>query len=347
MRFLLSFAAAMLFGAQATAQLDMRIKTVNHPGFIFVDLANKVVHKKFTKNKAFAKSYERVSHHVSSPYAYMGTGVSAPYVSHNVKQLKAGINNFGWTQPASAHKSIHLTGDLNGKPGAQVFEITLTAKQPTKAVLDMRVTMRLYPHARASYRFKGPGIDKTWTYSKVGYDTQDLLLKLNVSGVMTYRLEATASCIPGPTIDKFNGYSGTFTCYLREDIDGTFKTYGPGCGNAKISAQGNPVRGQKYQVDLAGARPKAPLIVLLGRSKDWFYFFKLPLAMSYMGAPGCALNVNFSWTYPALADSNGKANFPFYVPRSITGVYYAQWIVFDPKANAAGLTLTQGGAISF
>ena len=99
-------------------------------------------------------------------------------------------------------------------------------------------------------------------------------------------------------------------------------------------------------VDLAGARPSSAALHFLGVSKTQWGALPLPLDLTFAGAPGCSLHASLELVLAAATDASGKASVAFAVPPNAALLclsFYNQFAVFDPAANALGLSFTNGG----
>ncbi|MDA7494686.1 hypothetical protein N8467_01310, partial [bacterium] len=112
--------------------------------------------------------------------------------------------------------------------------------------------------------------------------------------------------------------------------------YGVGCGGTITADNGPPHAGhQFFSVKLSGAPAGAPAMLMIGTTSQ-------AAPLGGFGMPGCELNTNIIWTFPAVADLAGEASITIPLPAPINGDLYAQYLIIDPAANPAGLVTTQG-----
>lgn len=340
---------ALLVGLAApalSAQIDVKVKTLNNAGVTLVRSDGSQVVKAFPANHTFSR-YESVYYYQSNPYAYLGTTVSPPYSYGNYRLDRFGVSTRMYSRKGAGHKSLHTTGSASGAPGTQRFQVTLTSKTPAKVILDGWVYGYVYDNSTVTMKMTGGSINKTWSWNQPGYNRSQEVIKATVNGTLTLNVEVTGKVNPGAGNGYYDGFYGSLYFYVREDRQGSFKLFGKGCGNAVLGSKGQPQKGGWFTVTLDKAPAGAPVAFLFGRSKDWLHFLKLPLDLSYMGANGCALNVGFTYPINRKADAAGHAEYRLYLSRYYSGTYYVQWVVADLKANAAGITLTRGGEIKY
>ena len=73
-----------------------------------------------------------------------------------------------------------------------------------------------------------------------------------------------------------------------------------------------------------------------------------PLDLGVIGAPGCFVLTNITGILAATVNDAGEARVPFAIapnPALAGRVVFQQFLVFDPAANALGISVSQGGAI--
>ena len=104
----------------------------------------------------------------------------------------------------------------------------------------------------------------------------------------------------------------------RESIQDT--TFGSGCpgttGTPAQSAAGIPRLNATISLQLAGARPSAPGLLLLGVSTFYWSGFYLPYDMAPLGAPLCTILNSGDYTPGFTTDSLGSATIPLFIPNN-------------------------------
>ena len=114
---------------------------------------------------------------------------------------------------------------------------------------------------------------------------------------------------------------------------------GPGRTGAlvQLGHTGLPAANSPFQVTLQGAAPSSVAILWLGTRR-----FGIPLGAI---APGCSLYTSFDVLPGGLGTGiDGRGALDLTMPQSLVSTtFYSQWIVLDARANALGLTLSNGG----
>ncbi len=126
-------------------------------------------------------------------------------------------------------------------------------------------------------------------------------------------------------------------------------TFGSGCNGLSASWSGEPTIGSSnFQVTLSGAQPSATAILLLGNSNTQWGAIGLPLDLTAVGAPGCALLVSPDMSYVLGADGFGQASLDFtvpFIPAFAGTTFYAQWLASD-TASSIGWSFSNGLSIT-
>ncbi|MGE3172525.1 MAG: hypothetical protein AB7O97_07840 [Planctomycetota bacterium] len=127
----------------------------------------------------------------------------------------------------------------------------------------------------------------------------------------------------------------------------TFLVYAVGCSqtqDVEIRVADKPRIGRMLVVDGSNAPPFARASLLLGFSDASFQGARLPLDLAPLGAPGCRLHVGADLLVPGATDAQGVCRAGLLVPFDqylVGGLFFCQWLVADPGANAAGLVVGQ------
>ena len=130
----------------------------------------------------------------------------------------------------------------------------------------------------------------------------------------------------------------------------THTTYGTGCrgstGVPALSFVDLPWLNRVLRVRLSGARPLTPAALLLGSSGQVWLGLPLPYDLASFGAPSCTLFNSGEYSPGSTTDAQGSAEMPLFIPNKsyLTGLrLFAQFMVYDPGANALNAVFTQGG----
>jgi len=135
-------------------------------------------------------------------------------------------------------------------------------------------------------------------------------------------------------------------------LNGRVATYGNGCPGSNnkepvFADYSYPLIGaDHFQMGLADAAPNTSAFFILGTSKTAFGPVALPFDLGFLGASKCFLNSNIVLLLPGVTTSAaGEARINLAIPADPGlegGMVYGQWLVADPKANAAGLVTSRG-----
>lgn len=159
---------------------------------------------------------------------------------------------------------------------------------------------------------------------------------------------------PNATCNQFGWVTGgdllMTNALLFTARGGTYRTYGTGCtGSAGVptllAATGSrPIPGGTLTVNL-GNLPLAAAFMLMGFSNTAHPPFALPLNLTPFGLTNCNLLTEV-FASQFLAGTGTTANWALAVPTNplfMGAVFFNQAVALDPPANAAGLTVTNGG----
>jgi hypothetical protein len=130
--------------------------------------------------------------------------------------------------------------------------------------------------------------------------------------------------------------------------DAAFSTYGSGCagslGVPVLSAAFAPRLGSTASLGV-GNVPQRLVVIVAGASNTMSGNLPLPYSLAGQGMPGCSLLAEMAFTQ-LVVGSGTTAQWNFAVPGNpllLGFVLYSQALVFDPAANALGLTVSNGG----
>ncbi len=131
-----------------------------------------------------------------------------------------------------------------------------------------------------------------------------------------------------------------------------FIIYGEGCGNPAptMAMATNPVIGRRLETRITAGAAFAPALTFLGASDRVWSGIPLPLDLSGLGAVGCSLLASMDAQLPfVLTDALGEAGYALSIPNDLGLVdqtLFFQTIVVDARANALGLSLSAGHAVT-
>ncbi len=132
-----------------------------------------------------------------------------------------------------------------------------------------------------------------------------------------------------------------------------FEPFGSGCrgsaGIPNLAAARNefPWLGQTFHVDLSSLPQNAPAFVLFGLSSKTIGPIPLPLDLRVLAMPGCTLYQSADLSV-GLVNNKGTARISIpvpMVPQLASASFYAQGLVLDRPANAAGMTVSNAARL--
>ncbi|MCB9892141.1 MAG: hypothetical protein H6833_10875 [Planctomycetes bacterium] len=150
--------------------------------------------------------------------------------------------------------------------------------------------------------------------------------------------------------------AGTSTPYL---VDLGFGWFGPfndpmavrgicptagGGATPELSVDGVPTVGQATTVNLSQAAANTTAFLSVGVSDALWLGLPLPIDLTSSGATGCSVLCSWDIPIPVPTDAYGFAALTLPTPNDPNLLWlelFQQWAVFDPTANALGLTTTQ------
>ena len=139
-------------------------------------------------------------------------------------------------------------------------------------------------------------------------------------------------------------------------FDGTpgaeYRAYGSGCagtaGTPTLAAASGllPWINRTFVAEVTNLPKTAPVAMFLGFSDKNWGALKLPFPLDGIGAKGCSLLTGME-LLSVLVNSNGTAKLSVPLPNDaklVGAQWYQQALVLDPKANAFGVTFSNGAA---
>jgi hypothetical protein len=108
-----------------------------------------------------------------------------------------------------------------------------------------------------------------------------------------------------------------------------------------IGGDGRPDIGTQVRLDVTLGQPGAPALLYLGSSRTSWNGFPLPLNLAVIGAPGCLVLTDPLLGVPLTLNAQGAVSVHVSIPSDpalIGQAFYNQFWLFDPTANALGLT---------
>ncbi len=345
--------AALALALPLTAQVNASVTTGNAGGISLTPGTGAALTQNWANNHAFS-TYEYLYKYTKTGTNqwyrdYVRTYVSPPRSWYGYTYNYVSIYNYAYFRKGTSTKRGGTTSDAKGKAGAQVYNIKLTGSG--KVVLDTRVYGSIYGNSKITMKLTGPNsYSKTWTYAANGYSYKYEKISLTVNGTANFVFTVDAQVdrsgkTPGRYYDGY--YSGIFMNVVQNN-PGSFTVDNKlACSTKyKLSGNGTPQKGTYYNVDITGMTSGQACAFLYGfNNKTLRNFLALPLPLDYMGAKGCKLGVDFYYPWARKADSAGKASMRLYLSSWYSRTYYIQGLVFDSKANSAGLLLTGLGTL--
>ncbi len=148
----------------------------------------------------------------------------------------------------------------------------------------------------------------------------------------------------GPAI-----YTSPTTITDMATDQGNIKFTGQGCNGSNgkaptLTYPGAPVQGNpNFQLDLVDCPASVKARMMLGLSNTSYSFppVALPLDLGIIGAPGCSLDVGILLEFNFFTNGLGELHLPLTLPVDPANhglTLYVQFALFDPAANAVGLT---------
>jgi hypothetical protein len=158
--------------------------------------------------------------------------------------------------------------------------------------------------------------------------------------------------VPNGPIQRRYRWKYRLWCGGREP--GEFVTLGGPCGGANrqppniLAEPSVPALGRPFALRTRGGPRAAPALLAFGlQAQRLGGTIPLPLDLGPFGAPECAVHADVLGGVATRTDAAGEAVVPLRLPadRSLVGrIFYAQWFVFDPRANALGLLTSAAAA---
>ena len=128
---------------------------------------------------------------------------------------------------------------------------------------------------------------------------------------------------------------------------GRVETVGPGCigsaGSAHHEIDGRPELGLRRKLFLDRSPAATPCILGLGSSSRNWNQLPLPFHLDALGARGCALRISLDAMIALVSDAQGQVivEFPSPLePKLIGARLHTQFVIYDPKGNSLGITLS-------
>ena len=143
----------------------------------------------------------------------------------------------------------------------------------------------------------------------------------------------------GPLYDTWSYVPGVQTV--------AYQTFGTGCAGSSgtptlVATPGSlPFAGQPFTVNVQNLPFFSYCFMGLGFSTTSYNGAALPLDLTPLNMPGCTLYTSLDWGVMPTTNVLGTAVWTFQIPPSAGGAtFYNQAVVFDPLANAAGITVS-------
>ena len=136
----------------------------------------------------------------------------------------------------------------------------------------------------------------------------------------------------------------------KAHVPGSFVRYGHGCltsagyvpnhFGAALNASVEPLVGEWMYWGLELARANRICALYMGASRTRFGAYSLPLALDFLGMPGCTLDTSVDASFGGWTTASGQCSIQFTIPlnASLIGQHtYTQWAITDPAANNLGV----------
>lgn len=144
--------------------------------------------------------------------------------------------------------------------------------------------------------------------------------------------------------------SGSFrdTWELAMGPTASFTTMGSGCpgsgGTPTLAPQSGtlPRVNTQFTVQVSGLPWTGPAFMWVGFSDQFYGTVPLPANLAILGAPQCNLYISGDLLY-GMPNVLGLSTWTLAIPNTPGFTFFNQAIVFDPPANALGLTLSNAG----
>lgn len=144
--------------------------------------------------------------------------------------------------------------------------------------------------------------------------------------------------------DRVKAAMDTWDDYVAGSITSIAGAGCPGSAGTPVQTAGSQPDLEEtvvYTVDLAP--PGTIALAMFGFSNTSWAGTPLPADLGPIGAPGCVLRTEPSVLFAAVTSAAGTMRQPIVIgtdPATIGVVWYSQFLVFDPPANAFGATLS-------
>ena len=157
------------------------------------------------------------------------------------------------------------------------------------------------------------------------------------------RLYSVGGSAPHGTTGAFDNAAGKIEVSM---LTGKVSLHGDGCvgsnGTPALNFSGSPVVGNTLSFDLTNGVPNGIALFFAGFSNA----FPFPFDLTILGMPGCYAYTDLTVTSALFLDPLGAGSFPLPIPASAVGLlFYGQYAVLDPAANAFGFTTSNYGRV--
>ncbi len=128
----------------------------------------------------------------------------------------------------------------------------------------------------------------------------------------------------------------------------SYTTFGTGCAGSRgaptLTAQAGstPRVGQTFQANVGNLPFTSPVFLFVGISNTTYGPTPLPFDLGGLGAPGCSV-LSSGEDLRLLTNVLGSALWQWTIPNAPGVSFYNQAFVFDPAANALGITVSNAG----
>jgi hypothetical protein len=235
---------------------------------------------------------------------------------------------------------------FSGAAMTTTFDSNLNTPGPAVTVLDSVN----YQWIQVANAWNDIGLQNPFAYNGVDNLVVEVLVtgSAGVSGT-THRDATNQRVYLGSYTGQLTGTNGGLTAFkMRVSMgDASTQLFGAGCagsaGTPAFSFIGTAQLGQVLGFDCVNTPPLGITFMIMGNDSHLPVY---PLDLGVAGAPGCTLYHNLLFVVSVPSDGSGRALTRLQLPQDPTLAclpLYFSYLVFDPPANALGLTSSNYG----
>jgi hypothetical protein len=272
------------------------------------------------------------------PAAFTMTGLSLRQDDQSGAGSPGGVVDVEFQLGLTTRTPADITGSFanNFDSGAPVTVLSrsriLLPNQPANPPTDPRVFLVNIP-------FTTPF---PWPAAGGG---RNLLIDITVRAAQIHYYPGDATSLGSTTqVIGFPDTAPTGTVYRNVGAIMCFRS--PATMVPLLGSAGTPRIGGSFAVDLTQARANTAAFLFLGLSDQRWLGQPLPLDLGPAGAPGCFIWCSGELIHSVATNAAGAASFNYSVPNDrslLGGVFFNDYVVHDPPANALQFVTTRGG----